>query len=101
MNTKSSENIGMETEYRESQLPARLLSVVQVAYFMGVHTSTVRRWTECGLLKSYSIGLHHNLRFKQEDILSFLNKCQRESVHEVSLDGGLDKEDNKIKSKRR
>jgi excisionase family DNA binding protein len=55
-------------------LPARLLSVGEVARFLGVHSSTVRRWGKKGLLKSYTIGLRNNLRFKQEDVLNLLIK---------------------------
>jgi len=80
MNTNGNEKTTMETEYRERKLPARLLPVSEVAYFLGVHPSTVRRWEKGGLLKSYTIGLRHNLRFKQADVLDFLHKSQEE-VH--------------------
>ena len=76
MNTNSNGRIIKETEYRESKLPARLLPVSDVASFLGVHSSTVRRWEKRGLLKSYAIGLRHNLRFKQEDVLDFLHKSR-------------------------
>ena len=94
-NTNSSERI--RTDYCESKLPARLLSVGEVAHFLGVHSSTVRRWGKSGLLKSYAIGIRHNLRFKQEDVLSFLDKCQGESVRAASLEGGLAREGTKSK----
>ena len=81
----------METAYLENKLPARLLPVNEVAHFLGVHSSTVRRWEKRGLLKSYAIGLRHNLRFKQEDVLNFLDKCQKESAYVVSLNIGLSK----------
>ena len=83
VSTKGSEEISIEAEYHENKLPARLLSVGQVAHFLGVHSNTVRRWGKRGLLKSYAIGLRNNLRFRQEDVLSFLDKSQEESVHEV------------------
>jgi excisionase family DNA binding protein len=70
----------MEERYPESSLPARLLSVNDVARFLGMHPSTVRRWEKQGLLKSYVIGIRHNLRFKQEDVLDFLSKCNRDKV---------------------
>ncbi len=67
----------METEYFESRLPVRLLTVGEVARYLGVHSSSVRRWEKKGLLKSYAIGLRNNLRFAQEEVLDFLNKCQK------------------------
>ena len=70
----------MEREYLESKLPARLLSVSEVAHFLGIHSSTVRRWEKNGLLKSYAIGFRNNLRFKQEDVLSFLDNATNTSM---------------------
>ncbi len=76
INGNSNERAGMKTEYNEYKLPANLLTISEVARFLGVHSSTVRRWEKGGLLKSYTIGLRHNLRFKQEDILNFLHESQ-------------------------
>ena len=70
----------MKEEYRKNKLPARLLRVSEVADFLGVHPSTVRRWEEKDLLRSYTIGLRHNLRFKQEDVLNFLRRRKGESA---------------------
>ena len=70
----------IENNHNSDRLPARLLAVGEVAHFLGVHTSTVRRWEKKGLLKSYAIGLRRSLRFKQEDVLSFLNKSRRKSI---------------------
>jgi len=97
----SNEKITIETEYQENKLPARLLRVSEVARFLGVHSSTVRRWEKKGLLRSYPIGLRHNLRFKQEDVLDFLHRAQGEDTNEVSADGSLDGVRNKIRPKRR
>ena len=91
MDTNSIENVMVRTGYRQSELPARLLTISEVARFLGVHASTVRRWGKKGLLRSYAIGLRHNLRFKQEDVLNFLDKCQEENNKEASLKSGLDK----------
>ena len=70
----------MKPAYQENTLPARLLSVSEVAGFLGVHPSTVRRWEKTGLLKSYDIGLRCNLRFKQEDVIDFLHKKQKGGI---------------------
>ena len=80
MGAVSNKKITVETEHGDSKLPARLLGVGEVAHFLGVHSSTVRRWERKGLLKSYAIGLRHSLRFKQEDVLSFLNKSRKKNT---------------------
>ena len=80
MSTIKNEKIAVKTEeYGGNKLPARLIAVGEVARFLGVHSSTVRRWERKGLLKSYSIGLRRSLRFKQEDVLSFLDKSRNKS----------------------
>jgi len=77
MNTRSNQNIARETGYVEDKLPARLLAVDEVARFLGVYSSTVRRWEKTGLLRSHLIGPRNNLRFRQEDILNFVDKSVR------------------------
>jgi excisionase family DNA binding protein len=95
----SSKTVAMETEYRENKLPARLLPINEVARFLGVHSSTVRRWEKTGLLKSYAIGLRHNLRFKQEDVLNFLDKSRENSTRGVSLNSLPDTGRHRTKTK--
>ena len=93
MSTKRNERAKIEAEYRENGLPNRLLSINEVAYFLGVHVSTVRRWVKQDILKAYSIGLRHNLRFKQEDILHFLSMSEDSDTRNVSPEGSLDSGD--------
>jgi len=66
----------MDTEGHENKLPQRMLTVKEVASILNVHPNTVRRWQKKGLLKSYGIGPRHSLRFRQEDILNFLDKSK-------------------------
>jgi len=70
----------METESKKNKLPQKMLTVKEVASILNIHTNTARRWEKKGLLKSYGIGPRHSLRFKQEDILDFLDKS-RNGVH--------------------
>jgi excisionase family DNA binding protein len=60
-----------------------MLTVKEVAFILNVHSGTVRRGERRGLLKSYAIGLHRNLRFKQEDVLNFIDRCRAECAHRV------------------
>lgn len=80
MATVSNEKETKRTGNNGDGLPARLLAIGEVAHFLGVHTSTVRRWEKKGLLRSYAIGLRRSLRFKQEDVLSFLNKSRKNTI---------------------
>ena len=66
----------MDTEGYKNTLPQRMLSVKEVASFFHIHPNTIRRWAKKGLLKSYSIGPQHSLRFRQEDVIDFLDKSQ-------------------------
>ena len=70
----------VETKSHENKLPRRMLTVRDIALVLNVHSNTVRRWEKEGLLKSYSIGPGHSLRFRQEDVLDFLDKSRNE-VH--------------------
>ena len=68
----------MDTGSRENKMPQRMLTVKEVASILNIHSNTVRRWEKKGLLKSYGIGPRRFLRFRQEDILDFLEKSRSE-----------------------
>ena len=66
----------MERESNKNKLPQRMLGVKEVAVIFNIHSNTVRRWEKNGLLKSYAIGPGHSLRFRQEDIVDFLDRSR-------------------------
>ncbi len=56
----------------EMMLP--MLTVREVARFLNIHTNTVRRWGDKGILRAYRITSRGDRRFKREDIDSFLDE---------------------------
>ncbi len=70
----------MDIESHENKLPQRMLTMKEVASVLNIHPNTVRRWARKRLLKSYSIGPRHYLRFRREDMIDFLDKSKNE-VH--------------------
>jgi excisionase family DNA binding protein len=49
-----------------------LLTTKEAVLLLNVHSNTIRRWSEQGILKSYRIGLGRRRRFKAEDIADLL-----------------------------
>ena len=63
-----------------------MLTASDVSRLLNVHTNTVRRWTNKGILKTYRIGSRGDRRFWPEDITSFLIE-QSDNHHSLSEDG--------------
>jgi excisionase family DNA binding protein len=55
------------------------LKVREVARLLNIHTDTVRRWSDLGILRAYRIGIRGDRRFKGEDIENFLGEVNNES----------------------
>ena len=51
-----------------------MLRPAEVALMLGLHENTVRRWSNNGILKAYTIGPRGDRRFKLRDINKFLVK---------------------------
>ena len=50
-----------------------LLTVKEVARLLHIHSNTVRRWSDRGIINTYRIGARADRRFRQEDITRFLS----------------------------
>lgn len=70
----------MNTQSNDNGMPLRMLTVREVAAVLNIHPNTVRRWGKKGLLRSYKIGPRHSIRFKQNDIVAFLDKCEKQAL---------------------
>lgn len=49
-----------------------LMTCDEVADFLRVHVSSVRRWSRSGKLKAYKVGGRGDWRYRQQDVLAFL-----------------------------
>lgn len=56
----------------EDKLTNSMLTVREVSQLLHVHTNTLRRWSDQGILKAYRIGPRGDRRFKPEDIAVLL-----------------------------
>ncbi len=52
----------------KSNLTDNMLTVREVSQILHVHSNTLRRWSDLGIIKAYRIGPRGDRRFRQEDI---------------------------------
>lgn len=65
-----------------------MLTVREVARLLNVHSNTVRRWSNQGIIRAYRINQRGDRRFRQFDITRFWDKLRahRGNEKEVSID---------------
>jgi excisionase family DNA binding protein len=51
---------------------SRLLTMREVCQLLHIHSNTLRRWSELGIIKTYRIGLGSHRRFKEEDVVALI-----------------------------
>jgi excisionase family DNA binding protein len=49
-----------------------MLTIQEVAELLHVHSNTLRRWTDQGMMKAYRVGPRGDRRFRAEDVDVFL-----------------------------
>lgn len=65
-----------------NNLVSPMLTVREVAELLHIHTNTVRRWSDRGIIKAYRIASRGDRRFKQEDINHFLTQLNHHNGNE-------------------
>ncbi len=50
-----------------------MLTVREVARLLNIHSNTVRRWSNRGILRAYRITSRGDRRFRRDDIVRFLD----------------------------
>jgi len=56
---------------RDDQM-SPMLTVREVAWLLHIHSNTVRRWSDRGIIRAYRITRRGDRRFRREDIARFL-----------------------------
>ena len=51
-----------------------MLTITEASRFLHVHTNTLRRWSDSGVIKAYRIGGRADRMFRQDDIERFLTE---------------------------
>ena len=83
----------------KNNLTNSMLTVREVSQILHVHSNTLRRWSDLGLIKAYRIGPRGDRRFKQEDITLMLleeSKGIRTNANESMI---IDKTDEYVVSR--
>jgi excisionase family DNA binding protein len=80
---------------RDAQLES-MLTARQVADFLHVSVSTVRRWSDSGMLKFYRIGSRGDRRYSREDILPFLEQSSASPGTDAAKNGSTARTDQKM-----
>jgi len=55
------------------------ITTAKAAQLLHMHTNTVRRWSDKGVVKSYRIGPRGDRRFILEDIIRLLDELHKNS----------------------
>jgi excisionase family DNA binding protein len=62
----------MERDMTTNKQMSTMLTVREVSRLLHVHSNTLRRWSDQGIIKAYRIGPRGDRRFRPEDIAVLL-----------------------------
>jgi excisionase family DNA binding protein len=83
----------------KTNLTDNMLTVREVSQILHVHSNTLRRWSDLGLIKAYRIGPRGDRRFKQEDITIMLLQENKGFPTNINESMTLDKTDEYVISR--
>lgn len=61
----------------EDNQPDALLTIREVSQILYISKSTLRRWSDLGIVKAYRVGSRGDRRFRPEDIAGLLSEEDR------------------------
>ena len=65
-----------------------MLTVREVARLLHIHSNTVRRWSDQGIIKAYRITRRGDRRFRRGDITHFLKELNSDAGYKENLSIG-------------
>ncbi len=65
-----------------------MLTVREVARLLHIHSNTVRRWSDQGIIKAYRVTRRGDRRFRRVDIARFLSELNPNESSEKSTSSG-------------
>jgi len=83
----------------KNNLTNSMLTVREVSQILHVHSNTLRRWSDLGLIKAYRIGPRGDRRFKLEDISLMLLEESKGIPTNVNESVTIDKTDEYVMSR--
>jgi excisionase family DNA binding protein len=89
----------MRTAMMKNNLTNSMLTVREVSQILHVHSNTLRRWSDLGLIKAYRIGPRGDRRFKLEDITLMLLEESKGIPTNVNESMTIDKTDEYVMSR--
>jgi excisionase family DNA binding protein len=89
----------MRTAMMKNNLTNSMLTVREVSQILHVHSNTLRRWSDLGLIKAYRIGPRGDRRFKLEDISLMLLEESKGIPTNVNESMTIDKMDEYVISR--
>jgi excisionase family DNA binding protein len=89
----------MRTAMMKNNLTNSMLTVREVSQILHVHSNTLRRWSDLGLIKAYRIGPRGDRRFKLEDISLMLLEESKGIPTNVNESVTIDKTDEYVMSR--
>jgi len=83
----------------KNNLTNSMLTVREVSQILHVHSNTLRRWSDMGIIKAYRIGPRGDRRFRQEDITLLLLEESKGIPTNVNESMTIDKTDEYVMSR--
>ncbi|MFQ5997519.1 MAG: helix-turn-helix domain-containing protein [Dehalococcoidales bacterium] len=62
-----------------------MLTVSEAAQLLNVHSDTLRRWSDLGIIRAYRVNPRGDRRFKRDDIIRFIHEPQANKGNEKEI----------------